>query len=50
MRNILLWTSFKKEDKAWGNKAGFLGLFEVEWKLLVTTFWLRVYEQLEVGF
>jgi hypothetical protein len=30
--NILFWTSFEKEEKAWANKARLVGLFEVEWK------------------
>jgi hypothetical protein len=32
LKNILLWTSFGKEEKPWANKIGFIGLFEVEWK------------------
>jgi hypothetical protein len=32
LKNILLWTSFGKEEKTWANKAGLVGLFEVEWK------------------
>jgi hypothetical protein len=32
LKNILLWTSFGKEEKAWANKTRLVGLFEVEWK------------------
>ncbi len=32
LKNILLWTSFGEEEKAWANKAGLVDLFEVEWK------------------
>jgi hypothetical protein len=31
LKNILFWTSFKKE-RTWVNRAGLVGLFEVEWK------------------
>ncbi len=27
----MLWTSFGEEERAWANKAGLVGLFEVEW-------------------
>jgi hypothetical protein len=30
MKNILLWTSFGKEEKAWANRAGLVGMFEIE--------------------
>jgi hypothetical protein len=32
LKNILLRTSFGKEEKAWANKTRLIGLFEVEWK------------------
>ncbi len=32
LKNIFLWTSFKKEEKAWANIVVLVGLFEVEWK------------------
>jgi hypothetical protein len=32
LKNILLWTSFGKEEKARANKTRLVGLFEVEWK------------------
>jgi hypothetical protein len=32
LKNILLWTSFKGEERTWVNRAGLVGLFEVEWK------------------
>ncbi len=32
LKNILLWTSFGKEERAWENKARLVGLFKVEWK------------------
>jgi hypothetical protein len=32
LKNILLWTSFREEEKAWANRVGLIGLFEVEWK------------------
>ncbi len=32
LKNILLWTSFGKEERAWVNKARLVGLFEIEWK------------------
>jgi hypothetical protein len=34
MKNILHWTSSRKEERTWANKAGLVGLFEVEWKTL----------------
>jgi hypothetical protein len=34
MKNILLWTNFRKEKRAWANKTGLVGLFEIEWKSL----------------
>jgi len=42
LKNILFWTSFGEEKKAWANKAGLIGMFEVEWKHLTTTFWLNL--------
>jgi hypothetical protein len=32
LKNILVWTSFREEEKAWANKTRLVGLFEVEWK------------------
>jgi hypothetical protein len=32
LNNILLWTSFGEEERAWAKKAGLVGLFEIEWK------------------
>ncbi len=32
MKNILLWTIFRQEKKAWANRVGLVGLFEIEWK------------------
>jgi len=32
LKNILIWTSFGEENKAWENKARLGGLFEIEWK------------------
>jgi len=32
LKNILLWTSFKREERTWVNRVGLVGLFEVEWK------------------
>jgi hypothetical protein len=32
MKNILLWTSFVEEKKAWANKARVGGMFKIEWK------------------
>ncbi len=32
LKNVLLWTSFGEEEKAWANKAGLVGTFEIEWK------------------
>jgi hypothetical protein len=32
LKNILLWTSFRGEERAWANKAQLVGLFEIEWK------------------
>ncbi len=33
LKNILLWTSFREEEKAWANKVGLVGMFEIEWKI-----------------
>jgi hypothetical protein len=30
MKNILFWTSSRKEKKAWANIVGLVGLFEAE--------------------
>ncbi len=30
----MLWTSSGKEERAWANKVGLVGLFEIEWKTL----------------
>jgi hypothetical protein len=32
LENILFWTSFKEEEKAWANIARLISLFEIEWK------------------
>jgi hypothetical protein len=32
LKKILLWTSFGKEERAWANRVGLVGLFEIEWK------------------
>jgi hypothetical protein len=32
LNNILLWTSFGEEERAWANKARLVNLFEIEWK------------------
>ncbi len=32
LKNILLWTSSREEERAWVNKIKLIGLFEVEWK------------------
>jgi hypothetical protein len=32
MKNILLWTSSREEERTWANRASLVGLFEVEWK------------------
>jgi len=32
LKNILLWTSSGEEERAWENKVGLIGLFEIEWK------------------
>jgi hypothetical protein len=34
LKNILLWTSFREEERAWANKARLVGMFEIEWKTL----------------
>jgi hypothetical protein len=33
LKNILLWTSFGEEERAWPNKAGLVGMFEIKWKM-----------------
>jgi hypothetical protein len=33
LKNILLWTSSREEDRAWANKARLVGMFEIEWKI-----------------
>jgi hypothetical protein len=30
LKNILLWTSSKEEERAWANRVGLVGLFEIE--------------------
>jgi hypothetical protein len=32
LKNVLLWISFREEEKTWANKISLVGLFEVEWK------------------
>ncbi len=32
LKNILLWTSCGKEERAQANKVGLVGMFEIEWK------------------
>jgi hypothetical protein len=32
LNNILLWTSSKKEERAWANKARLVNMFEIDWK------------------
>ncbi len=32
LKNSLFWTSFGKEERTWANRAGLVGMFEVEWK------------------
>jgi hypothetical protein len=32
LNNILLWTSFGEEERAWANKVRLVSLFEIEWK------------------
>jgi hypothetical protein len=32
LKNILLWTSFGEEERAWANRARLIGPFEIEWK------------------
>jgi hypothetical protein len=32
LKNILLWTRSKEEERTWANKVGLVGLFEIEWK------------------
>ncbi len=34
LKNILLWTSFREEERAYANKVGLVGPFEVERKAL----------------
>jgi hypothetical protein len=34
LKNILFWTNAGEEERAWANKTGLVGLFEVEWKTL----------------
>jgi hypothetical protein len=40
LKKILLWTSFGKEERAWANRVGLVGLFEIEWKT-PHHFWLN---------
>jgi hypothetical protein len=32
LKNILLWTNFGEEEKAWANKARIVSMFEIEYK------------------
>jgi hypothetical protein len=32
LKNILLWTSSGKEEKAWENRVKLVSMFEIEWK------------------
>jgi hypothetical protein len=32
LKNILLWISFREEERAWANKVQLVGLLEIEWK------------------
>ncbi len=32
LKNIMLQTSSRKEERKWANKARLVGLFEIEWK------------------
>jgi hypothetical protein len=32
LKNILLWTSSRDEERAWANKARLISMFEIEWK------------------
>jgi hypothetical protein len=32
LKNILLWTSYGEEEKAWANRIRLVGMFEIEWK------------------
>jgi hypothetical protein len=32
LKNILLWTSSREKERAWANKVGLVGMFEIEWK------------------
>jgi hypothetical protein len=32
LKNILLWTSFREEEKAWANRARLVSMFDIEWK------------------
>ncbi len=34
LKKIFLWTSSRKEERAWANRIGLVGLFEIEWKTL----------------
>ncbi len=34
LKKIFLWTSSRKEERAWANIIGLVGLFEIEWKTL----------------
>jgi hypothetical protein len=31
LKNILLWISFGEEDRAWANRIGLVGMFDIEW-------------------
>jgi hypothetical protein len=32
LKNVFIWTSSRKEEKAWANKARLVGMFEMKWK------------------
>jgi uncharacterized protein (DUF2147 family) len=32
LKNILLWTSSREEEKTWANKVKLVGIFKIEWK------------------
>ncbi len=34
LKNILFWTSSRKEERKWANKVGLVGSFEIEWKII----------------
>jgi hypothetical protein len=50
MKNILFWTNYGEEKKAWANKAKLVGLFELEWKTPRHNILAEFLNKLEVGF